>query len=397
MSARTILLSAACCVANPATALEVREWGTFTTFSSPAGTPVSWYANGLDSVPLPKFVRSSAFMLKQGPNRMRMETPVIYFYPEKPMEVTVKAAFGGGMITEMFPNTQTPFGDTVWKVNLLPPDDAAAAARIPDCPSGQIGSHYAAARAVPDAWIVSSKSPGLSVEGKPAPIIEEHERFIFYRGAGEGSSGLHVSMPDGDRIELRNQTTFVFPHQVVLRVEGDKAAWSPVPAAVPASGGEGLLEIRVPSSTRPVSEVTAELVSHFHERLAAEGLSAAESAAMVATWSNTWFHENGVRVFSIMPSALVDQMLPLEITPKPASIRRVFVLRSEMADPRKVALLTDLLWRGAADLKPDGYRDLRMGRFADGMRLAAIEEARQRMTNTFFQMRQAAETTGSAR
>jgi hypothetical protein len=30
------------------------------------------------------------------------------------------------------------------------------------------------------------------------------------------------------------------------------------------------------------------------------------------------------------------------------TIRRVFVLRSEMADPRKVALLTDLSWRGNA-------------------------------------------------
>jgi hypothetical protein len=59
------------------------------------------------------------------------------------------------------------------------------------------------------------------------------------------------------------------------------------------------------------------------------GLFPKEAAAMLATWRDSWF-EDGVRVFYIVPPQQVDAILPLEITPAPARVTRVFVGRMEV-------------------------------------------------------------------
>jgi hypothetical protein len=50
---------------------------------------------------------------------------------------------------------------------------------------------------------------------------------------------------------------------------------------------------------------------------------------MVETWRDSWFEE-GTRLFYILPRAVVDDRLPLTISPAPTSIARVFVGRVEL-------------------------------------------------------------------
>jgi hypothetical protein len=50
---------------------------------------------------------------------------------------------------------------------------------------------------------------------------------------------------------------------------------------------------------------------------------------MIDTWRDSWFAE-GMRVFYILPRAAVDSVLPLKITPAPATTVRVFVGRVEV-------------------------------------------------------------------
>jgi hypothetical protein len=50
---------------------------------------------------------------------------------------------------------------------------------------------------------------------------------------------------------------------------------------------------------------------------------------MVETWRDSWF-EDGLRVFYIVPRRTVDEILPLEITPAPSRVARVFVGRMEL-------------------------------------------------------------------
>lgn len=51
---------------------------------------------------------------------------------------------------------------------------------------------------------------------------------------------------------------------------------------------------------------------------------------MVETWRDTWFAP-GTRIFYLVPRAMVDGVLPLEIDPQPLDITRVFVGRMELS------------------------------------------------------------------
>ena len=48
--------------------------------------------------------------------------------------------------------------------------------------------------------------------------------------------------------------------------------------------------------------------------LVKQGLYRKEAAAMVSTWSDSWFEE-GTRLFYFMPQSKVDEILPLQIRP----------------------------------------------------------------------------------
>ena len=139
---------------------------------------------------------------------VRMETPVLYFYPEKEMDVTVTAKFLNGRITEIFPPAvnRNFSGPTMWHGSLLPPNSPEKA-KIPKA-DGLKGRHYAAAREVPEAWLFRNtplpigneeekeeiariKAGMLQVlplaekasEQKAEPV-DPIDHFIFYRGAG---------------------------------------------------------------------------------------------------------------------------------------------------------------------------------------------------------------------
>jgi hypothetical protein len=50
----------------------------------------------------------------------------------------------------------------------------------------------------------------------------------------------------------------------------------------------------------------------------------------VNTWKDSWFADEGLRVFYLLPRAWTDATLPLEIDPKPQAVVRVMVGRAEV-------------------------------------------------------------------
>ncbi len=212
---KTLFLAAAACAvlgticgADTAPAkLEVHEWGTFTFVSGSDGVPVRWYLPQQSVAELPSFVQHNVTVFGKtgtgtfqgspgdtplfagngasaGGDLVRMETPVLYFYPEAPMKVTVEAEYRAGRLTEWYPAPveSTPQGianlvsKTKWTGELVAPDDAHAAEEIPKLESSR-GAHYGHAREVPGAWYFHSTM--LS------PAASGWEKFIFYRGARE--------------------------------------------------------------------------------------------------------------------------------------------------------------------------------------------------------------------
>ncbi len=106
--------------------------------------------------------------------------------------------------------------------------------------------------------------------------------------------------------------------------------------ARPATARQVTLESPAPASTE--ASVRASLT----RMLVAHGLYEKEAAAMVETWRDSWFEE-GTRLFYIVPQASIDAVLPLDITPKPAAIARVFVGRIELITPSVVREVKEAL------------------------------------------------------
>src|SRR3954447_6340550 len=95
--------------------LVVHEWGTFTSIAGKDGVALEWRPlNG--STDLPKFVHTiqgERDGIRHGIGkddltaRVRMETPVLYFYSGAEMDVSVKVDFPKGKITEWYPQARS--------------------------------------------------------------------------------------------------------------------------------------------------------------------------------------------------------------------------------------------------------------------------------------------------
>jgi hypothetical protein len=399
----TAALSALASLATCASALEVHEWGTFTVLSGPNGMQVPWYASYSDLAKLPKFV-SPGFSGKNGLARIRMETPVLYFYPEKEMEVSVEVSFASGSITETFPHSHggkvtvepgmgmgsISYGGK-WAGKLHPPTDSKAAAEIPVIEASENDEPYGAAREVPEAWIFESdlkEIPGLQVQ----PHFPQVEKFIFYRGAGNAYIPVTASVK-GDSVTVKNEWANALPFGVVLRVRNGKASWVAVPAVSgrPADGAPAMNQAQVafPKPDRSIDEVESELAALWKKALAEHGLTSAEASAMVETWRKTWFRESGDRFLALIPQEPVDAMLPLKITPAPTKVTRVFVARFEMISDEAAAGLVALLndSKSVDEEKFARFQSMELGRFGQGAMDIAVDIQKWGMIGNFQALR----------
>ncbi len=430
-------------------ALEVHEWGTFTVLQGSDGNIIEWYQAPAKLVDLPPFVRRSNIVMgKSGTSfgrldTVRMETPVLYFYPEKEMDVTVSASFPNGRITEIFPPAAKPIlnDETVWHGTLLPPDSPERK-KVPAA-TGPSGRHYASAREVPDAWLFRNKAlPAgndqtndqandlnqltLQTVVKPStepeqllhriasfarPIEEQKQvekdpdaiapidHFIFYRGAGQHKMyELRAVQGKGpDDFTLTNYGKATIPKVFAIRVIDGHTSWMELSSLAVAKHIEGEIlnqkSLSFPATSRTADEVTADLRTAMINSLRAEGLTEAEATAMVNTWDNLWFTEPGTRFLAILPQQFADEMVPLKITPTPRKIDRVFVARVEIITREKEQTLTSILSTGATDenIQPDAAKlaDLQLGRYAAGGMERALILLDRQMRSRFARLNQA--------
>ena len=386
------MLSAVETAASPIAA--VHEWGTMTSVSGSDGRQVNWWETRLQGpAELPEFVCMNPRFAKGIASFVtRMETPVLCFYAEKPATTKVQVRFEGGSLTESFPKTlsfgtDTKTGATYdWTMDLLPPDSREKEL-VPQV--GKRGAHYAHAREVPDAWLVRRKlaEPELAQAKKDGTQgKDEVEKFLFSRGAGDRDTPLRVSRPSETHIHLTaSDPPYAYPDVWMVRVEGGHAAWKKVPAleasaSFPNNPVEADAELpALPATDSPsnLAAVANELEGSFLPVLAKAGLSAAEAAAMVHTWRDTWFNEGGTRVLYVLPRGWVDHVLPLTIIPPPRKTKRVFVARLEVLSPSVEQTLLKVL--NEAPDKADAAARLRtlkqlgLGRFLG----AGMERAKQ--------------------
>ncbi len=295
--------------------LIVHEWGTFTSIAGEDGAALEWrplaevsdlpgFVYRLSGLPGGLRERQDPNLKRVIPGTVRMETPVIYFYSERPTEVSVKVDFPGGKITEWYPQAREVGVGIDWgKVLVMPGAETTL-------PVEAGNSHYYPARKTDAAPVRVCGANG-----------EQYEKFLFYRGVGTFELPLKVTL-EGNGVRTDGIGQIILFENRAGRI-GYRI------------GGPGLIE-------RPALEMDVRALHGELERiLVGHGLYAKEAAAMIETWRDQWFEE-GLRVFYVLPRGVTDKVLPLAIEPAPAEVVRVLVGRVELITPEMERVIVGL-------------------------------------------------------
>ena len=351
------------CVAAGAAApapLVVHEWGTFTSFQDADGATISGI--NVDDEPVPGFVHRLAIVPVFGLNSLpatwsqgapschpdvtlRLETPVLYFYPPAqwaPVHFDVRAEFMGGWLTEYYPAATAEGGgfpkeldagargSLTWHLLTLDPDAGAL--------MHQPTSHV---------WLAPRKVQAAVVLN---PESREAEKYHFYRGVGHLDAPLVIRKRQGGfDIALRDSEILLTTLPRIWLVEvlpGGAVIYRTLDAG--GRSNRVVLPFTVGGTLNRLPELRRELT----EALIAQGLFADEAAAMLDTWRLSYFESEGLRAFFLLPRSWTDARLPLKIS-IPADVTRVMVGRVELVSAHQRARLAKLHALTAASFPSD--------------------------------------------
>jgi hypothetical protein len=294
--------------------LIVHEWGTFTSIAGKNGVALEWRPlNGASD--LPRFVHSMQgrdaglrhVLDKTGLTAIvRMETPVIYFYANREMDVSTKVEFPKGKITEWYPQARAVDNGVNWGKLKVQPGAAI------NLPADYSDNHYYAARETDAAPVQICASNGHPTE---------QEKFLFYRGVGNFDLPLAVTL-ENNRVTVRNTGKDPIAQLIVFDNRDGKVGFQTI------DNVSGAITIDRPAPDKSTDAV----IPGLRQALIAAGLYDKEADAMIKTWRNSWF-EAGMRVFYILPRSTTDAVLPITIDPRPDELVRVLVGRTEVITP----------------------------------------------------------------
>ncbi len=362
----------------------VHEWGTFTTVQGADGEQIWWQPATVD---LPDFVYRSDTsghwtQAKPGVHPkdlsalVRMETPVIYFYSQRARVADVRVLFHDGVLTEWYPQGTNAESRLIgggggesqkWQfriewndVNILPRDtrEMTVGNLIRSKASGA-GDHYYIARET-DANFLRVTTP-LARKGA------EYERDLFYRGLGYFQAPLAVGADtDRKRVWLNAREAEQIDTAFLLTVRQGMMRYQKLDGAVSRAASSVDPEVNPFGALRDVRE---QAMRDMAAALVKYGLYEKEAQAMVNTWQDQWFSEEGTRVLYLLPRAWTDRTLSLQISPQPDAVVRVMVGRAELIVPAvEREIRKQILTYRSGDTKAKSQavaavRELRLGRF----------------------------------
>lgn len=375
--------------ASSASALEIHEWGTFTSLVNEDGQQMSGMHHEEEGLPGfvyglrndgPGLQNSSAqiglkdrcrgkcvFLTAEESLKsvipfnqfnttitQKMETPVIYFYGDVGEKVQVEVGFPGGMISQWYPAAS--------QFNLHP-----------DFPNNGFMSWNVALKEVNDTKLYP-KTSQVSV-WNPARVTKantiqtqangtEEERFIFYRGLGDFSVPLKVSLKNltnAMEVTVTNNSTQTVPALFYLKTN--------------ELGVERLLVIPSlkPSESRTVSTSLAQNVSDAYQpilkELVSAGLFEDEAMSMLKTWDKSYFHTKGERLLYILPQAWTETILPMKLQPAPEKLVRVLIGRVELFSASEQAQLSQKVVSNDTSILSDRLLEPKLNALKAGARL----------------------------
>jgi hypothetical protein len=270
---------------------------------------------------------------------MRLETPVIYFYPPagqtKPQEVDVRVQFRGGWLSEYFPDAQVEAPGMERDFGGLTPQTVGSL----DWRRLQVGVDAAGPETDYRVWLAPREVKSAAVRTPEG----EAESYLFYRGVGNVEAPLRVYRDEAEGKLVVNER---FGPQIagsgsaapaattlwLVDVRKDGAvAFREIPKVVLTGKEDRTIaafagEFRAEEYSK---ENLVELRGSMKSALIADGLFQDEAEAMLNTWELGYFKSPGLRLFFLLPRAWTDAVLPLEISAD-ADMVRTMVGRIEM-------------------------------------------------------------------
>ena len=303
----------------------VHEWGTFTSIAGSDGRAVDWLPLR-GSSDLPCFVERLGLDFKGTlAAKVRMETPILYFYSPRETRVDVSVRFNRGVVTEWFP----PAAVTPSTVSAA----AAAAFRRPGFSSTAVWHDVTVmpqtAESFPDDRRGGHYYVARHTDAAPLQVGSKHEKFLFYRGVGGFEPPLAATISTDGSLAVENLQGTGVGDVVLFENRSGHIAYRTLNSS----------SSRVTIEPTSLDGESATPQAELEKMLIAHGLFPAEAKAMVETWRDSWFEE-GSRLFYFVPRETIDAILPIDITPAPSSLVRVFVGRVELltaATRREVA------------------------------------------------------------
>jgi len=360
------ILSFTLCLASSAQnhKLVVHEWGTFTSRYNGLGIPFQDLNKVIDEK-VPSFVHNINFdnfnVLSRSQakedywysNRVlslenvyiKMETPVLYFYSDRPIDnLDVKVQFPFGSISEFYPlpyhredttyvrskvkfreftiDSRIPsWGDAPylsfknyngfasWKINVL--DKAISI--LPSEPDAS----------VPNVWLAPRKTMSNMIEANG-----EREKYIFYRGLASFTNPIIPFYSKSGNIIVKNNCDQDLNYVLVYEMteDGKRFIWEN------SKSLKAQYETMFIKSRTEISDQLWETSFRlkFIEALVSEGLYHDEAEAMLNTWNNSYFEKPGIKIFWTAPRQFTDEILPISFSVSPISLERVMVGRTEI-------------------------------------------------------------------
>lgn len=348
-------------------ALEVHEWGTLTTRHRADGTQEGRLNRIEPAEVLPPFVHTyEPPQTEEDPDRslrntplvpgrpdvtMRLETPVMYFYPGKGLEVDfpigVHVSFRGGVINEFFPQASASV-----EVDTARIEGKMRAGIIEEWTGDLLNNFvrssiaWSIASFPVEATIPETREPvwiaPREVDSRFVEVTEgEAEKYLFYRGVAHLSAVLQTRHSGNEVVLLapkkmpwlRPATSVIQKIWVAeINAEGELAFEASEGVQLEKDAPSKILHT-IPSFARNRfrSENRENLEQSFHAALIKEGLFPKEARAMLETWRHSFFETPGRRIFYIVPQEWIEYHLPVKIS-APHRLARAFVGRIDLVD-----------------------------------------------------------------
>jgi hypothetical protein len=322
----------------------VHEWGTFLAVQGSDGVTLGGMVDSDEVLP--------AFVEARGPAsfaRMnmfsKMETPVTYFYTDRPRTVHVRIDMPKGLLTHWFPLVAA-YGPIPGNGPAKPEKSFLQWSNVQVLPVTGYekvlspvadNQNWRFARET-DAALLKVVTHRLDEKSRALETKDQYEGFLFYRGLGTFTLPLSVQSIQASNgnisLKLTNESAQPLNGLFAIQVENQTIRFGSARNLESHSSHDQSLSTLLGKSL-PLEEGVPLVKQAVARALIEAGLYEKEAQAMVNTWERSYFRTEGLRMLYLLPRPAVDAAIPIQIQPAPDQLVRVMVGRVEILTPER--------------------------------------------------------------